>query len=244
MKKFILLSFMLLISMGLWAQILQGQSEEVTVKPPQFAGQPVAAVIADAQSIQDYVAANMQYPERDIQYRNEGTEVICFTVGIDGTLSNFEVINSVSSEMDAEITRVLQETNGMWIAGTNNEGAVEMQTEVAVACKIAWDGTEKSVTNFKKVATNYFTRGSKLLYLKDHPRRALANFNEGIQYLPYDANLLVMRGYAKFALGDKEGAIEDWKTVKNQTGIDNLKAVASMYQDLDGYAELLAETER
>ena len=67
--------------MGLWAQILQGQSEEVTVKPPQFAGQPVAAVIADAQSIQDYVAANMQYPERDIQYRNEGTEVICFTVG-------------------------------------------------------------------------------------------------------------------------------------------------------------------
>ena len=50
------------------------------------------------------------------------------------------------------------------ITGTNNDGAVEMQAEVAVACKIAWDGSEQSATNFKKVATNYFTRGSKFLY--------------------------------------------------------------------------------
>ena len=53
-------------------------------------------------------------------------------------------------------------------------------------------------------------------------------------------DLRVMRGYAKFALGDKEGAIEDWKIVKEKTNIDNLKILADSHKGLDGYAELMA----
>lgn len=238
MKKFILLSFTLLITMGLWAQ---QYLEKVTVKPPTFAGVTVAAIQQEEQSIEGYIAANMQYPAKAVEHHREGTEVILFTVNTDGTLSDFEVVNSVSQAMDDEIIRVLETTSGMWNPGTNNEGPVEMQREVTVACKLIHDGVKKTATDFKAVATNYFKKGSKLLYEKDHARRALAKFNEGIRYLPYDANLLVMRGYTKFALGDKEGAIEDWKIVKEKTDVDNLKSVASMYQDLDGYAELMAE---
>jgi len=238
MKKLILLSFTLLFTMGLWAQVYHGSSEEVQVKPPTFKGVPVAAM-DNGQSIEDYVATNMQYPKAAIKYRREGTEVVQFTVNTDGTLCDFEVINSVSQELDAEIIRVLETTSGMWQAGTNNEGPVEMQREVAVACKLAYDGFKTTAADFKVVAANYFKKGTKLLYLKDHPKRALTNFNEGIRYLPYDANLLVMRGYARFALGDREGAIADWKIVKSQTGIDNLMSIANEHNDLEGYSELL-----
>ncbi|WP_163707980.1 energy transducer TonB [Mangrovibacterium lignilyticum] len=242
MKKFILLSFTLLITMGLWAQV-HTNIDEVKVKPPKFAGVQVTT-IQDEQSIADYIAANMQYPEEDLKHNIEGTEVIVFTVGEDGTLSNFEVVNSVSKQMDNEIIRVLKTTTGMWYAGTNNDNTVEMDKEIAIACKIANSEIPNKQTDFKVLATDYFKRGAKLLYVKHHPKRALNKFDEGIRYLPYDANLLVMRGYAKFTLGDRDGAIEDWRIVKEKTDIDNLEELTSTYQDLDGYAELMEVLDR
>jgi len=248
MKKVILLSFSLLITMGLWAQVYvpaEGEQvqNEIQVKPPQFVGQTVTPTMSTQQSINDYVAANMTYPEQDLKYRIEGTETILFTVNTDGKLSDFKVVNSVSRAIDDEIIRVLNTTNGMWITGMNNDGPVAMQKEISVACKVIDEDSPAVQTDFQAAATHYFKKGSKLLYMKDRPQRALANFDSGIRYLPFDTNLRVMRGYARFALGDKEGAIADWKIVKEKANIDNLKMLADSHKDLDGYAELMAVLE-
>jgi len=238
MKRIILLSFTLLMTLGLWAQE-HHVSEEVIVKPPKFTGEKVQ-LQSNEMSIQNYITENMQYPAEDLTYKREGTEVIRFTVETDGRLSNYEVVNSVSRAMDDELIRVLSSTSGYWLPGQNNDVDVAMQREVAIACKVLNEGLETTQTNFKVVATNYFRQGSKLLYTKHHPQRAIAKFDRGIRYMPYDANLLVMRGYARFAAGDRDGAIADWKIVKSQTGIDNLLSIANEYNDLEGYSELLS----
>ncbi|RKD91043.1 energy transducer TonB [Mangrovibacterium diazotrophicum] len=241
MKRIILLSFTLLMTLGLWAQEPL-VSEEVTVKPPKFTGEKVQ-LQSNEMSIQNYIIENMQYPAEDLTYKREGTEVIRFTVETDGRLSNYEVVNSVSRAMDDELIRVLSSTSGYWLPGQNNDVDVAMEREVAIACKVLNEGLETTQTNFKVVATNYFRQGSKLLYTKHHPQRAIAKFDRGIRYMPYDANLLVLRGYARFAAGDRDGAIADWKIVKEKTNIDNLKSLASTYSDLDGYAELIKEVD-
>lgn len=242
MKTSILFLLLMVLSLGASAQY-HVMEREIEVKPPTFVGTPVNLVADEAIDLADFIVEKMIYPETAINTHREGTEVIEFTVNTDGTLSNFQVINSVSSDIDSEVIRVLQLTNGMWRPGSNNEGYVDMQGEVAVACKIAFYEGATPSTDFKKVATKYFQKGSKLLYTKEHPRRALNQFNAAINYMPYEPNLLVMRGYAKFALGDLNGAVEDWKIVRDKTGIDNLKAIAGEFNDLEGYAELLAEFE-
>lgn len=241
MKKLILLSFTLLISMGLWAQTIESKLEEVTVKPPKFTGVMVVENQGQ-QSIEKYIAENVQYPAEDKKYNVEGTEVVQFVVNTDGTLSDFEVVNSVSPEMDDEFIQVLKETSGKWTPGSNNEGPVDMHKQVTVVCKVT-DGKFPNIqTDFNAEATDYFKKGAKLLYVKNKPKKALSKFNEGIRYLPFEPNLLVMRGYAKLDLGDKEGAIKDWTVVKDQTGLDYLKLLANIYAyiygDLDAYNEL------
>jgi len=238
MKTSIALIVMLLISFGVKAQTYHVAGSEVEVKPPVFLGVQ-ANVFDENLSIEDYVATTMIYPAEDIDYFREGTEVIQFTVKADGHLKNFVVKNSVSQKLDDEIIRVLETTEGMWRPGTNNDGPVDMLREVSVACKVI-RAEGSSGSDFVAVAKNYFKKGSKLLYLKEHPRRALNNFNEGIRYLPNEPNLLVMRGYSRFALGDMNGAIEDWTIVKEKTSIDNLISIATKYKDLNGYNELLS----
>ncbi|MGQ7871229.1 energy transducer TonB [Sunxiuqinia sp. sy24] len=242
MRTSILFVLIMVLSLGASAQYHKMESE-IEVRPPLFKATPVN--LADKEvSLNDFVAENMIYPETAVKSSYEGTEVIEFTVTTDGTLSNFRVINSVSADVDDELIRVLKLTNGMWIPGSNNDGYVDMQREISVACRIKIDNGSGYLTDFKEQATKHFKKGSKLLYINHHPRRALANFDKGIRYLPHDANLLVLRGYAKFALDDLDGAIEDWQIVKEKTNIDTLKEIAKKHNDLEGYAELLAEFDK
>lgn len=242
MKTRIIFFFFMILSLGVSAQY-HVMERDIEVSPPVFTGVQQDIQPAQSISIEGYIADNIQYPKQDLKFRQEGTEVIQFTVKTDGSLSDFEVINSVSSEMDDEIIRILRTTDGMWKPGLNNDGPVAMQREVAVALKISEDGNPEHLTDFTEKARSYFMRGSKLLYTKNHPRRALSNLNTGIRFLPYDTNLLVMRGYARYALGDREGAIADWKIVKEKTDIDNLMFVAGIYNELDGYADLIEEVQ-
>ena len=75
MKTVISLIFLLLISSGISAQILN----EVEVQPPEFLGVTNESYSSGLE-IEDYIAERMQYPSVDMKFKNEGTEVILFTV--------------------------------------------------------------------------------------------------------------------------------------------------------------------
>jgi len=195
---------------------------EVKVTAPKFSGIENAAKMLngrESETINVYLSENFYYPVyKDVN--PEGTEVIQFTVTPSGELTNFVIINSVSHEIDEEMIRVLQTTNGMWIPGLNNNVPAEMTKEVSLVF-YPGNNSSKSVTKiFTEKATPYFINGSKILFEKQNPKKAMKNFTRGINYLPHDKSLLIMRGICRFETGDKKGAHQDWERVKTLGGFD------------------------
>jgi hypothetical protein len=215
--------------------------KEIKVTAPKFAGIENAVEILNAResaTINAYLSKYFNYTDtRDV--KPEGTEVIQFTVTPEGELTDFVIINSVSHDIDMEMIRILRTTNGMWIPGYNNNEPAEMTKEVSMAF-CTENNSSKSVTDvFTEKATHYFVDGSKIFFEKQNPKKAMRNFTRGINYLPYDKGLLLMRGICRFETGDKEGAHQDWERVKILGGIEmeesylteNLKGLKS-YEEL------------
>ena len=215
--------------------------KEVKVTAPKFAGIENAVEILNAsesETINGYLSKNFNYNDnRDV--KPEGTEVVQFTVTPSGELTDFVIINSVSRDIDKEMIRVLQTTGGMWIPGYNNKVPAAMTKEVSMAF-YGGNNASKSVTEiFTEKATHYFMDGSKILFEKQNPKKAMKYYRWGLNYLPYDKNLLIMRGICRFETGDKDGAHQDWTRVKEMGGFDledsylteNLKGLKS-YEEL------------
>ena len=213
---------------------------EVKVTAPKFAGIENAVEILNAkesETINDFLSKNFNYTDkRDV--KPEGTEVVQFTVTPAGELTDFVIINSVSREIDREMIRVLQTTNGMWIPGYNNNVPYEMPKEASMAfCNE--NNSSKTVTEiFKEKATGYFLDGSKALFEKQNPKKALRYYSNAVNYLPYDKSLLLMRGICRFETGDKDGAHQDWTRLKTLGGFEMEDSYTENLKGLKSYEEL------
>lgn len=181
----------------------------VDVTPPVFTGvKGTVAVINNEKtvSIYDYLGTKIEYPKSEAKWRVQGTEVIQFTVLPDGTLDDFQIICSVSDDIDDEIIRLLKSTDGMWKPGHNNDNPVAMVKEIAVTFKMEY-------SNHLKLAQKLFKRGTKKL-LKDKEHRALKLFDRAYVYQPFSQPLLFARGVTRHKVGNKDGACEDWNRLK------------------------------
>ena len=182
----------------------------VDVTPPVFTGiKEIVAVLNEVEptSIYDYLGAKVNYPEYSEKWRREGTTVIHFTVLPSGELDDFHIINSVSSDIDSEVIRVLKSSDGMWKPGQNNGRQVAMEKEVAITFKMEF-------SNHLRLAQKLYKRGHKKL-LKDKPKKALRLFSRAIVYQPYSSPLLFTRGVTRFSVGNKIGACQDWNRLKS-----------------------------
>jgi len=182
---------------------------DVDVKPPVFTGvEGIVTIINEGKttSIYDYLGANLEYPEQSARWFREGTEIIQFTVLANGELDDFQVISSVSSNIDSEVIRVLKSTNGMWKPGENNGHPVAMEKEIAITFQI-----ENS--NHMRLAQKLYKRANKKL-LKDKPQKALRLFSRALVYQPYSEPLLFARSVTRLSVGNKTGACEDWNRLK------------------------------
>ena len=181
----------------------------VDVTPPVFTGiERTVDIInnAETNSINDYLRAKLQYPEKSENRMQEGTTVIHFTVLSNGELDDFHVINSISSDIDSEVLRVLQSSDGMWKPGQNNGTPVAMEKEVAITFQMKY-------SNHLRTAQKLYKRGHKKL-LKDKPQKALRLFSRALVYKPYSEPLLFTRGLTRFNIGNKMGACDDWNRLK------------------------------
>ncbi len=245
MKNLIVFLFLLCFSVICMAQEPLPRTDkdidEVVVSPPQFTGIKNVVLMDNnpENMLQAYIQKNINYPEEALENFKEGTEVIEFVVTENGELRDFEVINSVSPEIDAELIRVLKETNGMWRPGFNNTRSVDMPKEVSVPfCCSVTHSKHTPTDHFYEKAEVLFTHGTKNMFLKHNYKKALKNFNAAVRYLPYDNGLLINRGICLYQLGDKEGARKDWeRIVKNGSDID-MSQLALEFKDFEGYSEL------
>lgn len=244
MKKSIIFLFSMILSIMTFGQI-QGQKllEEVKVSPPKFDWHVQEATAFSEEKhgeIGAYIQENIEYPADAFRHFIEGTQVVQFTVTPAGKLTNFNMINSLSPLFDDEIIRVLKNTDGLWIPGTNNGEPVAMDAEISVIFKLdRSDQSDLSVTqDFTKTARKYFAKGGTLLFLKDKPKRALNYYDRGIVLLPNEPNLLLMRGLTRYELNDSEGACKDWNRLKALGGVSS-DVYLENYCEMKGYAELV-----
>lgn len=212
------------------------------MSPPLFIGNDKTLAMQNESQfglLNDYLARNIHYPEESVYWNEEGTEVIRFIVTPEGEVTGFNIINSVSPEIDKEAIRVLKTTNGMWKPGLNNGEPASMATEVSVAFEYCY-GTEviNTATNFVRLAKMYLSKGNKQFFIKDNCKSALIHYNRAVNYLPNDLCLLASRGLCKYELGDKEGACKDWTRIKTLGGAES-DFYLDKFCDQKGYSEMI-----
>ena len=71
-----------------------------TEKPPKYNG--------GIKKLNKFIANNIIYPKGAIEKRIEGNVIVEFIVEKDGAISNVRVIQSISSELDEEVIRVVK----------------------------------------------------------------------------------------------------------------------------------------
>jgi hypothetical protein len=246
MKKIIALIMFATLSVGVFCQIPQTvEKEKMKVTPPRFAVVENSETFLEGQEFQslaDYVVRNFEYPEVRSGTFYEGTEVVQFVVSPMGEVTDIKVINSVSHEIDAEIIRIIESTNGKWVPGTSDDKPVAMTQEFSLMLK--WDETDRSglEEEFQKIAQDGFKHAGELWFTKHKPKRALNCYNRCIRYRPHDELLLLMRGLCRYELGDTEGARADWCRYRDLGGTVDCEAAwfaAEKKDEMKGYKEMV-----
>ena len=220
------------------AAIATGQNQEliaIEVNSPAFKG--------DApKSINDYLQKHVEFPSESYQWRFQGTEVVQFVVTTQGKLSDYKVINSVSPEIDNEVIRLLELTNGMWTPGTINGEPVAMEKEVSLVFQLS------PTSDFVEMAKLNMKKGNELLFLKDQPKKAIKYFDLAINYLPNNETIHGIRGYCKYRNGDVEGANRDWERANilaNRNGIDvDFEKLAKSSGNFQEFEKMLLSVEK
>nr|WP_319512301.1 energy transducer TonB [uncultured Draconibacterium sp.] len=185
--------------------------DEVEISPPAFTGISNYAdfAIIDANYLQRYLTSHIHYPSGAANCGREGREVIKFNVNALGQVTNINIVNGVCPEIDNELIRVLESTNGMWKPGRKDGIPVTMEQEVSVVFSLSAD-PEKTNDKFFEIATQCFKKGAETFFEEGKSKKAERLFTRGINYMPHDQSLLLMRGLCRYERGNQEGAREDW----------------------------------
>jgi hypothetical protein len=242
MKTIVIFLLSMIFSVTVFGQIQEEKMkhvdvDEVQVVPPKFTEVKNAIQLMNdkkTKSIEHFLAKHIEYPEKDSKNFNQGTEVVQFTVLPTGELADFKIINGISPLINEEVVRVLKTTNGMWIPGYNNGDPVEMEKEISIVFKVTGSVFDK---DFETLARKHFTKGSIALFTKENPKKSIKLFDKGIRLLPSDESLLFMRGMARYEVGDKDGAYQDWERINALGGNIDLNGYQAGVVELKGYAE-------
>ncbi len=229
MKTIVIFFILLLTATSVFGQHVNLKAVKVTapVFNPEF-----------ITSLNEYFNRGIEYPEESKLKGFQGTEIIRFTVTPEGNVNQFKVINSVSDEIDNEVIRVLETTNGKWKPGTVAGENVAMEKEVSVAFMIS------PKSDFIELAKDCMKKANELLFVKNRPKKAMKYLNEGIRLLPYNQTLLASRSLCSYELGDFTAAEKDWNRI-NQINSENedqaFLELDNDYKTLSGYDKMLVE---
>ena len=241
MKKYVIFIVCLISSIMVFGQDetkqINVEVDEVKVTPPKFTGIENATASSntgESALINNYLIKNLVCPKGAVECEKEGTEVIEFTVNPDGKLSNFKVINSVCSEVDEELIRLLRSTNGMWLPGYNNGEPTAMEREVSLM--IGSYKPDEIASHFVNKAEKLFEMGSLSFCVDQKPKKALRYYDKGLRYMPNDKSLLLLRGFCNYEIGKTEKAKRDWERIQTLGGTNGV--YFDELVEMKGYEEM------
>ncbi len=139
MKKTLIILGMFFLTLGLLAQEEKNLMEDLIVVPPKFKGTQtdIDTLNISKSFLTNFLEYELSYPRTEYTIPQEGMVVVEFTVNKDGSLSNFNVINSASFQLDEAVITCLRKTDGMWIPGKVDEESTSMEKRVVVKYDVA-----------------------------------------------------------------------------------------------------------
>lgn len=185
--------------------------------------------------LKNYLLGHLEYPENSLQWNQEGTEVVLFTITSEGNVTDLTIINSLSPDIDREVIRVLMSTSGMWRPAFENGKPVSKTKEVSIAFAA---GESNPYTRFVREAKEYLALGNKQFFNKKNTKSALYFYDRAVRYVPNDKSLLAIRGICKYQLGDKAGACIDWNRIRTLGGMEG-DAYLDNFCEYKGYNEMI-----
>ncbi len=213
MKKIGLLFGLLFMVSLTFAQVTQ--LKETTVESPKFIGQQIDYDYEGdltASPICHYLKNNL----KNENYLDEGIVTVLFTINADGTLSDFNITNSVSSNNDNAVLNCIKSTSGLWQAGKVDGKPVEMQKEIYVhfvnpsTKSLETLAQDNILSAIKKIESAKTTRRSVNLSAKKANRKAdnklysaLFYLNEANKYQPEEPSVVFWQACAYEELGDE-----------------------------------------
>ena len=211
MKKIALLTGLLLSAVITFAQVKE--LSETTVESPKYIGQQDANAINSSESspICSYLKSSLINNNFE-----EGVVIILFTINADGTLSDFNVKNSVSKGSDQKVINCLKSTSGLWNPGRVNGTPVEMQKEIHVRFvdpsgnsleELAQNNIESAVKQFEsaKAIKNNVSLTSVKADKKSTRKlqSALAYLKEASKYQPNEPSVVFWEACTYEELGNE-----------------------------------------
>lgn len=140
MKKHVLLIVFLCSSMFLFAQQSERKGKKTTTNsiPPMaeqqldFTSEKKAPEYnGGKQAMFKFIHQNMKYPADAKEKGIQGDVLLKFTVGIDGAISNVEVLKGLYPSLDAEAIRVLKKMPN-WIPGKYGNQPASMKSSLII----------------------------------------------------------------------------------------------------------------
>ncbi|MDA8648264.1 energy transducer TonB [bacterium] len=132
--KLLLLGF-LFVSFGVFAKkdTLYPPSRPPIVLPGPIVEFPEkdAAFPGGKDSLNRFIDENLQYPEVAKEANTRGTVYVSFVVGMDGAISQIEILRGVSAELDQEAKRIIQSMPN-WISAKVNGKAVRSRCRLPI----------------------------------------------------------------------------------------------------------------
>lgn len=113
-------------------KIIEGQENFPTIES-QFPGGP--------DSLQSWLTQNVNYPRESIEMNEQGKVYVSFVVEIDGSISNVEVIKSVSQQLDTEAMRLARAMPN-WTPGEYEGELARTRCQIPINFTLI-DGKEK-----------------------------------------------------------------------------------------------------
>lgn len=243
MKKLVIFFLFMIASVMTFGQEQKQYNDEiqgVKIVAPKFKGPVTESESTNAKegynSLHNYLLKRIQYPDESKRWFREGTEVVQFVITKDGQVADFNIVNSISSEIDEEVIRVLKTTNNLWIPGMKNGEFVDMDRELSIVFSL--DETVENSPKFIEYARQDYNKANKKFFLEKKNKSALRYYDKAVVYIPNDKSLLVTRGMCRYVLGDNEGAFQDWKRVKSLGGFES-EEYLKRFADLNGYAQMI-----
>ena len=204
MKNFAVLVSSIILSILTYSETnAQIHLQETIITPPKFQAGKVFANGQALGSIDEFLFIHVQYHQDSEHHLMIGTEVISFEVNSWGEIGAFQVINSLSPEVDAALIRVLETTSGKWSPGLINDEPVPMIREISVVFK------PSDQYDMLAVAKKYQEKANVRMFVKKNPKSALKWYNQAIRLLPNEESLLAARSLCRYNLGDIQGALQD-----------------------------------